>query len=87
MTQKRPEANTFWMVWREGSDRMVYKHHSRKSADDEAKRLARQVPGAMFYVLKSATAYQCSVEPVAQAKMTAPCDPYAGRDLDSEVPF
>lgn len=45
--------NKFWMVWREGSRTVTYKHETEKSARQEAERLARENPGEKFYVLES----------------------------------
>lgn len=79
---KSLDAAYFWMVWREGSHDCSFQHWSRKSADEEAQRLARECPGKMFFVMKSATGFMCPVGAVSKAKMRQAVD-----DLDSEVPF
>lgn len=78
--QDKPEAATFWMVWREYSRDTAYRHNTREGADDEAKRLARQCPGEMFYVLKCAAGFVCPVAPVTSAKIGPP-------QPDPDVPF
>lgn len=46
-------AHTFWMVWGEFGSQPRFKHSSKQSAEDEAKRLATNNPGQSFYVLES----------------------------------
>ena len=45
--------NQFWMVWREESTAMHYRHGSEKSATEEAKRLAQLYPNQQFFVVKA----------------------------------
>lgn len=47
------EAPKFWMVWSPQGRGPTYKHETRKSANDEAKRLSLNCPGQHFYVLKA----------------------------------
>lgn len=42
---------TFYMVWNPNGRPPSFKHDSLKCAEDEAKRLARTVPGQEFFVL------------------------------------
>lgn len=42
----------FWMVVGNGNNPKI-RHHSKKSASEEAKRLAREKPGVDFYVLEA----------------------------------
>ena len=41
----------FWMVWRKDGNAPTHQHSSLGLAQKEAERLARQNPGATFYVL------------------------------------
>lgn len=45
------EENTFFMVWNPNGYPPKVQHGSRKKADDEASRLAREHPGERFVVL------------------------------------
>jgi len=64
----------FWLVWRDGGWAPQYKHDSRKSAENEAERLARENPGQDFYVLM----------PVSR---TVKSDVVTERFFDDELPF
>ena len=73
---ERPERIEFWMVWHEDGGQPRYKHHSKKSALDEATRLAKLTPGECFYVLK-ATAGVIAREPdIARVKITVDPIPF-----------
>lgn len=43
----------FWMVYGDGQRAPTYKHDSEASAEVEARRLARLLPGTSFYVLET----------------------------------
>lgn len=43
----------FWIVWKEGGGPSYVKHDSRRSALNEAERLAVKHPGGRFYVLEA----------------------------------
>lgn len=62
---KRPEASRphpFWLV--KGRGPTASEHHSELSADDEAKRLAKQMPGVAFTVLGPIRAHRTGVAEV-----------------------
>lgn len=42
----------FWLVWRDNGPQPTMKHKTLESAKQEAERLARTVPGAVFYVVQ-----------------------------------
>lgn len=46
-------VDTFWMVWNPQSRAPTLKHSTEESANAEADRLARKVPGERFYVLQA----------------------------------
>ena len=52
-----PSANRFWMVYSPSGRAPVYRHKSRESAEQEAKRLARENPQLSFFVLKAVTGF------------------------------
>ena len=84
-------GETFWLVWREGSRDVGYKHATRTEADDEAKRLADENPGWLFYVTKTCTAYARPIGDIKKLKLqpmeNSRNTPYPNGDLDSEIPF
>lgn len=43
----------FWTVWRTDGRVPKFKHATLKEARDEASRLAKENPGALFYVLET----------------------------------
>lgn len=43
----------FWMVWNPNGLAPAFQHASKEGAEQEATRLARQVPGSMFIVLEA----------------------------------
>ena len=43
----------FWLVWHEDGGVPTYRHHCKKTALDEAERLAKSAPGEVFFVLKA----------------------------------
>jgi len=47
----------FWMVYGEGAGRPTYRHETKQSAKDEAKRLASCHPGRRFYVLQARSGF------------------------------
>lgn len=64
------EKHQFWMVWHEDGGQPLYRHTSKRSAMDEATRLAKLAPGECFFVLK-ATAGVIADEPaVSRVKFT-----------------
>lgn len=58
-------ARVFWTVWNERGRAPTVKHWTEAAALTEAERLARHVPGAVFYVLRATTARQVRPTPVA----------------------
>ncbi|MGH0004112.1 hypothetical protein ACQU0X_28910 [Pseudovibrio ascidiaceicola] len=75
MSAKEPR---FWMVWNpQGSDPR-YRHNTRRSADEEASRLARQNPGQEFFVLKAVGGSKAPHPTAEQIKITSSTD---------EIPF
>lgn len=52
---KRPDASLkpFWLVWREGGGTPTVQHETEDAARAEAERLAKHVPGARFFVLRT----------------------------------
>lgn len=52
MTEQNEKVTPFWMVLREGGSHPVVKHDSLEDAHTEAMRLAKDVPGSDFFVLK-----------------------------------
>ncbi|MEM9286710.1 MAG: hypothetical protein AAGA36_00080 [Pseudomonadota bacterium] len=67
------EAQSFWLVWRQGSVDARYKHETRRSALIEAKRLAGHNPNEKFFVLQA-----------TDAVINAPITHYK---LADEIPF
>ena len=51
------KAEAFWMVYGDGCRAPSHKHTSHASACNEAQRLAMQVRGTRFYVLRSVDGY------------------------------
>jgi hypothetical protein len=47
----------FFTVWRDGGGSSTYKHDTQEQAEAEALRLAHQVPGAEFHVMKPVATY------------------------------
>lgn len=47
------EQKPFWMVYGAGQRAPEYRHDTRESAENEAKRLARFNPGIRFFVLET----------------------------------
>jgi hypothetical protein len=43
----------FWMVWNENGRAPTFKHPSHASANTEAERLAKLIPGERFVVLQA----------------------------------
>lgn len=84
------QGNVFWLVWREGSRDVGYKHATRQEADTEAKRLAGQMPGELFYVVKTAAAYARPIGDVTRAKLSelpgSINTPYP-QPADDDIPF
>jgi len=52
------EFTRFWLVWRSGGSAPTFKHFTKKSAEDEAARLAAKLPGSVFFVLKCVSGFQ-----------------------------
>lgn len=72
-------AQKFWMVWSPSGRGPTYKHDTRKSADDEAKRLARACPSQQFFVLKAMGGFI--------AVPVVPDEPEAIDMVADEIPF
>ena len=51
------EPTRFWMVHGDGTGPTNHRHEFRDQAEHEAKRLARQCPDTVFYVLEAVDAY------------------------------
>lgn len=71
-----PQLNEFFMVLRDGTTYTSYRHNTESSAKFEAKRLALQFPGSIFFVLKLCTAF---IEPVKE--------PQEIEIISDDVPF
>lgn len=52
------DNGTFWMVWNPNGRAPVCRHRTEEDANTEATRLARQVEGQVFIVLKAEHAYR-----------------------------
>jgi hypothetical protein len=48
-----PNQPNFYMVYRDGSSGMTFRHPTFEAAKTEAERLANQCPGVRFFVLQS----------------------------------
>lgn len=72
----------FWMVWSPTGRAPTYRHPTKKSAQDEATRLANQCPGNPFIVLAAVDAYRSEIVPAAPVKITR-----AKPDSDDGIPF
>ena len=71
----RQDMQQFWMVQGDGPARV--RHSSRAIAEREAQRLARENPGAVFYVMEAVAGHRkIDVERVD-----------FGRPLDDGIPF
>lgn len=53
----------FWLVWNPAGGPPRARHSSKVSAQDEARRLARVVPGADFFVLECIDGYRLAPPP------------------------
>lgn len=80
MKEPRETRVRFWLVWREFSPDTRYKHQTKKSALEEAERLARLHPDQVFFVLKATAAVKTELPPVSRVELVR-------FDLDTEVPF
>lgn len=69
----------FWMVWSPQGRAPTVKHGTAHGAMEEAKRLARNVRGAQFYVLHAVAKATIPEPPVHVTKLA--------HDLDQEIPF
>lgn len=74
----------FWMVYGLERGRPTYKHPTKESAQNEAKRLASQFPGELFVVLAAVDAFKVQVAPVEAVKLRKPTQ---AELMDLEVPF
>ena len=61
----RGVRQVFWMVYGVGQRSPTYEHETQYSAEQEARRLARSVPGVQFVVLEAKTGYRLPVQPIA----------------------
>lgn len=61
-----PPAAPFWLVWNEDGHVPMFKHASRKDAEAEASRLARENPGDQFHVLCVMSTISTSTDVVGQ---------------------
>jgi hypothetical protein len=62
--------NVFYMVWEPGSGRTRCQHGGEAEAVAEAKRLARQEPEKVFYVLKAISKFRAIQQPVAETMLS-----------------
>jgi hypothetical protein len=65
----------YWVVWQENGDRPTYRHPTPDLAENEALRLARQMPGKTFVVLAPVARVTVGIETVERF------------DPDSYIPF
>lgn len=79
-----PNFLKFWMVYGLGRGAPHYKHWSKESAQNEAKRLASQTPGEIFVVLSAVEAFKAPIAPVEAVKMRK-ASPAELNDM--EIPF
>lgn len=63
---KVPEQ--FWMVYGIGQLPPRVKHPTKQSAEDEAERLSRHVPGTVFVVLEAVSAHVLPLPPVERTQ-------------------
>ena len=63
------EQTKFWLVWCVDGGRPTYKHFTKKSAVDEAKRLAGEVPNGVFAVMACVAAYATTITPVESVQI------------------
>lgn len=70
----------FWMVYGIGQRQPTKRHKSKESAQAEAQRLAREVPGTSFVVLAAVDAYAAAPPVPSRLKISAaiPFDPEDG---------
>lgn len=68
-----PSINGFFVILRE-DDLCLHRHESERAAHEEAKRLAKIMPGNRFYVLYSQKAYRVP-------------DPVIVEECEFELPF
>ncbi len=77
----------FWMVWSPIGRAPTFRHLTKKSAQDEATRLANQNPGNPFIVLAAVDAYQSEIVPAAPVKITrAKVDPSEIATVRARIP-
>ena len=74
-------AVKFWMVWNPAARGPAFKHDTRKSADDEAKRLAKANPRQSFFVLKAMGGF------MATPVLTVPDEPEPIEMVEDDIPF
>jgi hypothetical protein len=72
-------ATKFWMVWSPSGRAPTYKHDTRESANNEARRLSKACPSQQFFVLKAMGGFQ-SIPVVPDA-------PEVIQMVDDPIPF
>lgn len=75
MSDVTEKPQRFWMV--AGSGPSMFRHDSRREAEAEAKRLARQCPDQWFYVVAAISAHRKN--DVESVRISS--------DPDSDIPF
>lgn len=63
------EVSQFWMVWSPQGRPPTYQHDTWESAVNEARRLARMVPGSEFYVLHSVRGFTVPIPDPQEIKI------------------
>ena len=81
----QPKASKFWMVYGVGQRGATYQHHSKASAQEEAKRLASLHPGIPFVVLAAVDAYCTNAPVIHRIKITKPDPVDVSRDCDDDI--
>lgn len=76
------DISKFWVVWNPEGRSPTYRHFTKKSAQDEAERLANQCPGQTFTVLAAVDAYRAEVSPAKAVKIARPKP-----EADDGIPF
>lgn len=59
----------FWMVWNPNGTMPRVRHNSFQSAEFEARRLARKVPGQDFFVFKCVSGFRAEIQEPARIKI------------------
>lgn len=76
----------FWMILNPTARAPTFQHKTRKSADDEARRLARLNPGETFIILEAVCAVTRREFDVKEFRR-APASDAPSRGIDPDMPF